>query len=498
MYKLIVISIFIFSIIFPVLNTSANNKQIKIIYFTNQPEITKNKKFGGLAELATLLNQTRAENEHTLFLHGGDSFGPSTLSSMDRGSHMVDLLNFLEPDVMGVSQRELSYKEDELTLRASEASFPLVSANIFDPLIKGNLEGLQNWQMYEIGDYKIGITSIISAEVASNYQPKRIQVWDATNSIKNAVKEMKTQGADLIILLSDYAPPEKEAWLASGLVDIIFVNIEDKADMLRNYQKGYIAKKGRVDGTALEINITLDGQGASLKTHYEGRSIVLSEFPADPEMQEQIDGYLDSLASLLDIQIGTFGSDVTTKRNLVRTQETAFGNLISDAFRETTNADIAIFNGGGIRGNRDYKAGHAITRGDIQSELPFRNTIMLMKIKGSQLKPALENGFSLIEDVKGRFPQISGMKVTIKPTAPAGQRVLSIEIAGKPVIEDAYYSLVTTDFMGNGGDGYEQLKSGERIYENVGALISGDVVANYILKQQTVSPVIEGRIVQVD
>ena len=96
--------------------------KISLVFAANMPEITSS---NGMtyAKLASLLALARQEDEYTVFVFGGGSLGPSPLSSLDRGSHIIDILNTLEPDMMAISKREFSYYEDELTLRSYEAAF---------------------------------------------------------------------------------------------------------------------------------------------------------------------------------------------------------------------------------------------------------------------------------------------------------------------------------------------------------------------------------------
>src|SRR5205085_10176627 len=110
----------------------------------------------------------------------------------------------------------------------------------------------------------------------------------------------------------------------------------------------------------------------------------------------------------------------------VRGREAPIGNLIADAMRERTRADLAIMNGGGIRGGKVYEAGTAITRRDVQAQLPFGNHLVTLNIKGSELRLAIENGLSRLPAAAGRFPQVSGVTIAFDPQQPAGSRVRSI------------------------------------------------------------------------
>ncbi len=180
---------------------------------------------------------------------------------------------------------------------------------------------------------------------------------------------------------------------------------------------------------------------------------------------------------------------------MVRTQEAAIGNLIADAMKDAVKADIAITNGGGIRADKEYAAGSDITRKDILSELPFGNVTVLTEVTGQQVWDGLENGFSKIEDGAGRFPQVSGMKVVADKAKPAGSRVVSVEIDGKPLDPKATYKLATNDYMLAGGDGYTSLAGGKvTVDQRGGKLIANDVMV-LVKKLGTVTSKVEGRIV---
>jgi 2',3'-cyclic-nucleotide 2'-phosphodiesterase (5'-nucleotidase family) len=90
-----------------------------------------------------------------------------------------------------------------------------------------------------------------------------------------------------------------------------------------------------------------------------------------------VDGFAAELDKELNVVIGKTTGSLDSRRNIVRTQEAAIGNLIADAMKDAVGADIAITNGGGIRADKEYAAGSDITRRDILSELPFGNVTVL-------------------------------------------------------------------------------------------------------------------------
>ena len=170
------------------------------------------------------------------------------------------------------------------------------------------------------------------------------------------------------------------------------------------------------------------------------------------------------------------------------------GNLIADAMRAATGADIAITNGGGIRADRTYDAGTVLTRRDILTELPFGNVTVLTELPGYQILAALENGVSQVEKGAGRFPQVSGISFAFDPSAPAGSRVSEVMVGDAPLDLNKVYTVATNDYMLAGGDGYSALGGGRVIVDKGnGNLMANDVMA-YITEQGAVTTGIEGRI----
>jgi 2',3'-cyclic-nucleotide 2'-phosphodiesterase (5'-nucleotidase family) len=214
----------------------------------------------------------------------------------------------------------------------------------------------------------------------------------------------------------------------------------------------------------------------------------------DPETERLAATFKAKLDESLNIAIGPTVGPLDSRRNVVRTQESAMGNLITDAMRDATGADVAITNGGGIRADKQYPAGAVLTRKDIFSELPFGNVTVMTRLTGQNILDALENGYSAVERGEGRFAQVSGMKVVVDPRQPAGKRVVSVEIGGKPIDPKATYKVATNDFMLTGGDGYVPLSVGEVLVSAREGNIMATDVMNYIAKLGKVDVKVEGRV----
>jgi 2',3'-cyclic-nucleotide 2'-phosphodiesterase (5'-nucleotidase family) len=215
----------------------------------------------------------------------------------------------------------------------------------------------------------------------------------------------------------------------------------------------------------------------------------------DPGVATEVARYTATLDQELGQPLGQTQTALNSQSGEVRTRETTMGNLIADALREALHADVALINGGGIRANRLYEAGTTLTRRDILQELPFGNPGVLVELSGADLLAALENGVSQVENKAGRFPQVSGLRLTYNPGKPAGSRVLEVQIGRKVLDRTATYRVATNDFLLKGGDGYSSFSTGKVLIDASGGTLMATTVMHYITTKGTVAPQVEGRIV---
>jgi 2',3'-cyclic-nucleotide 2'-phosphodiesterase (5'-nucleotidase family) len=227
------------------------------------------------------------------------------------------------------------------------------------------------------------------------------------------------------------------------------------------------------------------------------RFIDTANVEPDPESQAMVEAFQTKLDESLNIEIGATEGELDSRRNVIRAEESAMGNLIADALRAATGADIGLANGGGIRGDTTYEAGKILTRRDILTELPFGNVTVLTEIPGSQVLAVFENGVSQVEKGAGRFLQLSGATIVYDPTAPAGSRIAEAMVGGEPLDPNKLYKVAANDYILGGGDGFAALGGGNvLINAGNGNLMANDVM-DYVVKMGGVTSKVEGRIKKV-
>jgi len=428
-------------------------ESMQIILAAEMPDIadTSKTRYG---ELKQLIKDEREQVPTTFFIFGGGSVGPSALSNLDRGSHIIDILNSLEPDAMGVAKREFSYLEDELSLRSYEAAFPMVASNLIDTRFNTLLTGLTDTALITRNKVTLGFISISDPRLVNEYLLDNVIVQDAEKTIRVLSQELREAGADIVLLHFFDAFPTVVKLLDEHVLNYAF---NSNTRYLDSIVPEYL-KDPRI--------FTLDSPGsaiiASLAVNrgFELLSVTksdLTNIPADPVVENQVNSYLHRLNRLLDDNIAYWDGTFSTRRDDVRGKENAFANFVVDTMRSFGKADIAIINGGAIRGDTTYQKNTQITRRTIATELPFRAALTVITVSGQQILDALEAGLAGLDQLRGTFPQVSGMRVEFDSNAPAGNRVQSVYINDEQLNLSKNYVLATTDYLASGGDGYASL-----------------------------------------
>lgn len=482
----------LFILLFVVKMVDASERHLTILYTGDLPQIASND-HGDYAQLATLLEKHRSQPDPVLFLFGGSSIGPSSLSGFDHGAHIIDILNNLEPDAMGVGKSDFSFFEDELSLRAYEAAFPLVTSNMFDPQNNGNIEELATEVLVDKQGIKIGILSIINESVIEEYLLHRVKVLDPFLSVQTKAAELRQRGADIVVLMHQLTYPFITDLLSDGVIDLSFTLVD-----IGKYSKQEASLNNMIildkQGDAALVKLTLSPDNNIIQIHKQ--EIELASLEKHPTINEHVQDYNQRLLAVLNEAVITIPEELDSRRVIIRTRQTPFTNLLADALKASAHAQIAIINAGVVRGNRVYQAGTTLTNLDIAAELPYRSRVAVINLKGRHLIEALENGFSLIENEKGRFPSVSGIKVTYNPQAKVGHRVKQVLFNDAPIELEQVYKVATTDYLADGGDGYMSLKQGVSV--QITALSSplvSDIFIDYLRSTRQLNFKLDSRLV---
>jgi 2',3'-cyclic-nucleotide 2'-phosphodiesterase (5'-nucleotidase family) len=450
---------------------------------------------GGFARLAAVVAEARAAGP-TLFVHSGDTLSPSLLSGIDKGAHIIDILNHMGVDVMVPGNHEFDFGADVFRARLAEATFPIVSSNIVEADGSRPAHTVEE-KVVDVAGIKIGFYGLTTEDTPVLSSPGDITFEPSVETGKAMAAKLRGEGADLVVAVVHTPISVDLALVREDAADLVLSGHDEHLLTFYDGKHALTESGSQADSvvvTALVVDKTEADGKVSVSWHPEFNIVDSATVTPDAAVAALVKTYTDKLDQELQVQIGVTTTPLDSRRATVRGQEAAIGNLIADAMRAAVHADVAITNGGGIRADREYPAGSALTRADIFAELPFGNQTVSLELTGDGILAALENGFSQVEAVAGRFPQISGMKVTADLSKPAGERVVSVMVGDKPLDPGATYTLATNDFMARGGDGYTMFVDAKQLVDLAAAQLMASQVIDYIAAAGTVSPAVEGRI----
>jgi 5'-nucleotidase / UDP-sugar diphosphatase len=451
---------------------------------------------GGFARLAAIARAEKAKGVPLLYVHAGDMFSPSLMSGFDQGQHTVELLNVVPPDIFVPGNHEFDGGKDNYLKLTKLAKYPTFAANL--RAADGSvLPDHKDRAIVDLGPVKVGIFGVALATTPLMSSPGDLKFLDEMTAVREQTKALRDGGADMIVAVT-HTDFNRDLEIArSRLVDVLLTGHDH--DLRVVYDNRTVMVESGEEGeyvTAIDIYATIGEREGKRAVTWLPRFRVIDSgtVTPDPEALAIVKKYEAELSKELDVSLGTTAVDLDSRSASVRSQETAVGNMIADAIRASTGADVAITNGGGIRGNKQYPAGATITRRDILTELPFGNSTSMVEIKGQDIKDALENGVSQIDVRAGRFPQVSGLMFTIDQKAAVGSRILDLKAGGQPIDLAKAYKVATNDFMVAGGDGYTALGRGKVLIGKTDGKLMASVVMAHVRAQGAVQARIDGRI----
>jgi len=455
---------------------------------------------GGYGRLAAVVKAERARGVPMLFCHAGDAFSPSLYSGFDQGAHVVTLTNMVAPDAFVPGNHEFDFGPKVYFQRIAEATFPVFAANLRDANGRP-LPRHQDRKIFDLGGFRIGLVGVTLADIPMQSNAGDLRFAPVMETLAEQTALLRKEGAEFIVALTHTDRETDFRIIRSGLVDLLLTG--HIHDLFVYWDERTAAVESSHDAnyvTAIDIYARRAPGRDSRPTLQWSPGFRVHDtllVSPDPTMQARIDAFEGDLSKALDVALATLGGELDTRAAAVRYREASGGDLIADAIRAMSGADVAIINGGSIRGNRIYPAGATLTRRDVLTELPFGNRTVVAKVSGETLLAALENGFSRLDARAGRFPQVSGVRVAVDLARPVGQRVAEASVAGKPLDRAAMYAVAINDYMLRGGDGYGMFAAAIGVAGNsadAGNRLLANDVMGWLREKGQVTPQTDGRI----
>lgn len=459
---------------------------------------------GGMARFATLVKRIRsareAEKASVLLLDAGDLNTGTPESDLFQARPDVLAFNQLHYDFVAFGNHEFDPPFAKLEAQLKLAEFPFGSANVF----RGNGQLLgAGWRTFDFPDCRVGVFGLTIAN--PNIVPKangNFVIEDEAETARQMVRFLRDEKhADLVIAVAHIglAPDSGAKIISSQLAEQVpglDLIVDGHSHTL---MQSPVWSHGTPIVSANDWSKYL-GEAEFVMEDRKIRSFswkchpVTQDLPEDPEMVALLKPFIDAAAERFHQTIAQTAERLEADNKIARRQETALGNLAADSMvwamrRDGFSCDFAFLNGGNVRASLPDGA---VTLADIASAFPFQNEIWVLELDGQTVRELFEFLGALPLGVGG-FPQFSQEVRCVFDHRNPVPRLESVLLNGQPIDPTRTYHLAVTDFLAQGGDGFDVLLK-RKSFQNSSRIVPA-IFAEYL--QQSSRPIsgkTEGRI----
>jgi 2',3'-cyclic-nucleotide 2'-phosphodiesterase (5'-nucleotidase family) len=471
--------------------------------------------FAGLAAQMSLVEQK--EHGAVLRLNSGDTLtGPYAVHY--NGAALFGGLSRMGIDAATLGNHELDRGPEMLAQALQHCSFPMVVTNVDIP--SGHvLEGaLKPCYLFERAGKRLLVIGLLTPDVPHISSPgpgMNVLEPDGAEVRERIMAIIKEHRPDIVIALT-HLGLEKDRLLARRIpgIDVIcgghshdLLPAGEAATVTHADGRQTVIVQAGAGGIALGVLRIRLKPGRQPDYAWVPRNITASSAQSQ-QMLDFITGYR---ATLPPVQaLTTTDTMIDCRAAILRSRETPIGNFIADSLREHFNTDVALYNGGGIRGDCILPAG-VLTSMDVETMLPFNNEAVVISMPGAMLRDALEHSVAHLPQPWGGFLQVSGLRMRLDPqpqklqhdpteysrTESPAQRITGVDIRGAgdayhPLVPDRVYRIATNSFLARGGNGYFQFS--EATAEAPTGAIVRDIIMHSLAEKPHRNFTTDGRI----
>ncbi len=340
-----------------------------------------------MAQMATIIRGAKPD----LILDAGDLFTGTFLGDEFKGLPTIQAMNKIGYTSGTVGNHEFDYGQDVLRMRLRDARFPILSANLQTPIPE-----IKKYTVVTAKGIRFGIIGLTTEETKVTTHPKNLRgitIQDVVRTVQEVLPELR--GKSDFIIVTAHLEDNEDKRVANAFPEIrLIIGGHNHSTLGPNWLgQTLIAKTGSNGRNVGRVDLDFDGKKLD---RIEGQLIPIMNITADPEITKIIEPYHAKVAAKLAEVVGQATADLTSSNN----SESALANVIADANRERGKTQIGLHNIGGIRAS--ILRG-PITWGSVFEVLPFQNTLVTLKVTGTQLKNALNVDLLAVSGIRVHF-----------------------------------------------------------------------------------------------
>ncbi|MGB0101163.1 MAG: bifunctional UDP-sugar hydrolase/5'-nucleotidase [Nocardioides sp.] len=463
----------------------------------------------GAAKYAGAVEEFRAENPNTIFAAAGDLIGATTFDSfIAQDKPTIDVFNQMDLDVSAVGNHELDQGYADLVDRVMApfdeeanpyggAEWEYIAANIDEP---GDADEIAPSWTTEVDGVTVGFVGAVTEHLDELVSPDGIEGLETTDIVEatnEEAAELKTAGADVVVLLVHEGAPSTQCETmatdpdsdfaaivndVSGDVDAIVSGhthlnyscefpVADWAG--RDVTDRPVVSAGQYGAYLNRLSFTVDPDtGSVLAVENQNVNINTGAFTPDAAVQAIVDQAAADAEGPGSVELGEI-EGAFKRANRPKADETGFeenrgaestlGNLVAEVQRWAADSDIGFMNPGGLRadmvGNAEGGYPAPLTYRQAANVQPFANTLVNIELTGEQIEDVLEEQWQP-EGASRPFLRLGTSEGFDYTYDPAAQEITGMWLDGEPLDESMTYTVTANSFIAAGGDNFPTFTEG--------------------------------------
>lgn len=336
-----------------------------------------------LPRLASLVRHHRTHDPADLLVVvlAGDFVAPSLLSSLDAGRGKVDCLNHLP-----VTHVILGNHEDDVDVESLRARLHELHATVLMTNVRGLDDTFPTSHVLDVAGFRVGLVGVTDDDEALFRRPPfgGAHIEPANEAARRVADALLADGCACVVPITHQRVEHDRALARTEPPFPLILGGHEHDGLIEQVGRTLLTKAPSDAAKATVVDLVfVDGPWPEVRARIEP----VTDYPEDRAMRARVDHHMARVrelenATLLLLEAGDTLSSVGT-----RARPTSLGTLICSRLRDAFGAEGAVFNGGGIRGAREYQG--RLTFGDVRSEVPFENEIVVARLPGTVLRDAI-------------------------------------------------------------------------------------------------------------
>eukprot|EP00164_Ancoracysta_twista_P004385 GFYU01005913.1.p1 GENE.GFYU01005913.1~~GFYU01005913.1.p1 ORF type:complete len:579 (-),score=167.83 GFYU01005913.1:142-1878(-) len=436
------------------------------IYNLDAKDPQKYSHCGGATRFATLLRDQMKQHPQALITFSGDFIGPSLMSCVTKGRHMVEALNLLDVHYGCLGNHEFDFGLPHLHkmihgydtkqgARYAGSQCQFVMSNMFEGDGKTPLGKLTEYELVDWFGVKVGIIGL-----CENWLPHCARLTPEDNASykdiyqvgESLADKLKSEGAEIVIALTHNRLEEDyNVTLNCPSIDLLLGGHDHfyKQDLPKR-----VIKSGQEFQWLSHITVKINTKGAGGKPEVvslkNNMLTVDSATPEDIEMKLLVDKYADIKRKKMDKVIGKSTVPLDSTEEACRFKESGLCTFANSLMRDYLKADLVIL-AGATFGGKELKPPGDITVGDLFKWFPRETSCIVVDATGQQILELLEAGVKSLPGEAPGFPQISdNVKYEVCVANKPENRIDNVYISGHQLDPTKLYKVGMSAFMGKG------------------------------------------------